>query len=830
MKKVIILCFVLYTISLFGQTIAEKKSSLSGGGADLAPETIQFLNYYNQQRTEISQSLRHLYRQAATLSPKERQTDTFAQLIQDIKTKKMQLKALDEEWIHTAKKGTENERYALWQQPDTTIEQLIIDYGTADSVYLMPIEVGAIKISINSNIPIPRSSWNEMLDLILTQNGIGIKELNPYLKELYLIQNSTARVSVITNNPNDLEFYPPQERIAFILSPDPSNVRRTLLFLSKFINEKSTKLEALGRDILIIATSSELQELLKLYAFASGNGNGKEHRLMPLNRIKAQEMAKILHSVFDQMPENSSTKEKNSANSLFDSNSLKIIVLEELGHALFLIGTKEELHKAEMLIKEVENRISGPKEKVVYWYTAKYSDPEELAGTLSQIYTMLVEQAVLQGPPGNGKEIDLNIVTNNQDTTNSNSLRSYDEPFYESGNPIINPKPIGYTEEKHDENSYERNQDHPNFIVDPKSGSIVLVVEKDLLEQMQEIIARLDVPKKMVHIEVLLVEKQITDNKIYGLNLLRLGDAASQMDKTSLQFRDSQNPLRSTLDGTSLIANTISGILDFTIQRPKDGFPAFDAIYRFLLTRDDVQINSNPSALALNQTPVTLRVMEEISINNGTQIIPQGGDNVNRLSFTRAQYGINMIITPTVHMGKDRAEGDSLNYVTLKTEIGFDTIGSSFTDRPPITRRQIINEVTIPDGQTVIIGGLRDQNLQDSSQKIPFLGEIPGIGKLFSNTSTADRTKEMFLFITPKIISDPCEDLEEIKRENMVRRPGDIPDFLYCLQQARKHEKERLFSGSMEMLLGRPAAPCFKTYVPCDGEDWKEQEWETYEF
>ncbi len=829
MKKVIILCLALYTFGLFGQTIAEKKSGLSGGGADLAPETLQFLNYYNQQRTELSQSLSHLYRQVAMVSPKERHTDAFIQLIQEIKTKKIQLKALDEEWMHTAKKGTESERYALWQQPDTTIEQLIIDYGTADSVYLMPIEVGAIKISINSNIPIPRSSWNEMLELILTQNGIGIKELNPYLKELYLIQNSAARVSIITNNPRDLEFYPPQERIAFILSPDPSNVRRTLLFLSKFINEKSTKIEALGRDILIIATSSELQELLKLYSFASGNTNGKEHRLMPLSRIKAQEMAKILHSVFDQIPENSSAKEKNNAGSLSDSNSLKIIVLEELGHALFLIGTKEEIHKAEMLVKEVENRISGPKEKVVHWYTAKYSDPEELANTLSQIYTMLVEQAVLQGQPGNGKEIDLNIVTNNQDTTNSNSLRSYDEPFYESGNPIINPRPIGYKEEGNNED-HARNQDHPNFIVDPKSGSIVLVVEKDLLEQMQEVIARLDVPKKMVHIEVLLVEKQITDNKSYGLNLLRLGDAASQMDKTSVQFRDSQNPLRSTLDGTSLIANTISGILDFTIQRPKNGIPAFDAIYRLLLTRDDVQINSNPSALALNQTPVTLRVMEEISINNGTQIIPQGGDNVNRLSFTRAQYGINMIITPTVHMGGDRQEGDSINYVTLKTEIGFDTIGSSFADRPPITRRQIINEVTIADGQTVIIGGLRDQNLQDSSQKIPFLGELPGIGKFFSNTSTADRTKEMFLFITPKIINDPCEDLEKIKKENMIRRPGDIPDFLYCLQQARRNEKERLLSGSMEMLLGRPMAPCFKTYVPCVGEDWKDQEWETYEF
>ena len=89
-------------------------------------------------------------------------------------------------------RDTHGDGYGLWHSPDTNLEQLIIDYGSQDYVYLIPPEVGSIKISIDSNLPIPRSSWREMLDLILHQNGVGIRELNPYLRQLYLIKEDNS--------------------------------------------------------------------------------------------------------------------------------------------------------------------------------------------------------------------------------------------------------------------------------------------------------------------------------------------------------------------------------------------------------------------------------------------------------------------------------------------------------------------------------------------------------------------------------------------------------------------------------------------------------------
>jgi Flp pilus assembly secretin CpaC len=91
-------------------------------------------------------------------------------------------------------------------------------------------------------------------------------------------------------------------------------------------------------------------------------------------------------------------------------------------------------------------------------------------------------------------------------------------------------------------------------------------------------------------------------------------------------------------------------------------------------------------------------------------------------------------------------------------------------ERPPVTRRHIENEVRVADGETVILGGLRRKVKEDFQDKIPFLGDIPGFGKLFGSTKVADSATEMFIFITPKIIKDPVEDIKKVREEELKKR------------------------------------------------------------
>ncbi|MCB1213110.1 MAG: hypothetical protein KDK40_02320, partial [Chlamydiia bacterium] len=67
-----------------------------------------------------------------------------------------------------------------------------------------------------------------------------------------------------------------------------------------------------------------------------------------------------------------------------------------------------------------------------------------------------------------------------------------------------------------------------------------------------------------------------------------------------------------------------------------------------------------------------------------------------------------------------------------------------------------------------------------------------------------------FVFITPSIVSEPCEDFERIRREQLDRRPGDIPEFLCLLEEARCRERHRCYAQGMRMLLGRTPERCIK--------------------
>ena len=119
-----------------------------------------------------------------------------------------------------------------------------------------------------------------------------------------------------------------------------------------------------------------------------------------------------------------------------------------------------------------------------------------------------------------------------------------------------------------------------------------------------------------------------------------------------------------------------------------------------------------------------------------------------------------------------------------------------------MSQRHIKNHVCIADGETVILGGLREKVAEDSTNKLPFIGELPGIGKLFGNSKMSDESKEMFIFITPRIIFDDKGQLEQIRYASLSKRPGDLPEFLERVSLARKKQKARIFSNSVKLLFG----------------------------
>ncbi len=851
----ILIATIFVGFRLQSQTIAEKKAGSTQVSSDLTPEMQNFLVQLNRELKEYQDALKQEYARVLSLFEERAPESSYSDLLRRINSIKDNIQKLEKTWVDMVTAGNIREEYALWHQPDTTLGQLIMDYGSQDFVYLFTPEISQIKLSVDSNLPIPRSSWNEMLELILAQNGVGFKQLNPYLRQLYLIKQDKSTIRLITNKREDLEIYPNEARICFVLTPEPSDVRRVWLFLEKFANPNSTVLQVVGRDILLIASAAEVQELLKLYDFVSTNRGDKEYKAIPLLRVNPVEMSKILATIFDQLSENAAQMEQNAppappprgrferprgppmmrgepqvdlTQTGAEGNGLRVITLGHISKAIFLVGTKEEIKKAEQIIQDVEAQVGGARQRTIFRYTVKNSDPEELANVLEKIYYLMVETGA---GPEEEMPSDRIIAENAQSKVSVDLARQqanapgppppvpllppppppinfYDNGFYLDERRVVNPNPDEIMPIR------DPNANRDNFIVDPKTSSIVMVVEADILPKLKELLKKLDVPKKMVQIEVLLFEKRVDNDDIFGLNLLRLGDAARNKNDTSLVFNDTHKRPEAF------------GVTQFFLSRAKtcSGIPAFDLIYKFLLSQEDIQINASPSILTLNQTPALISIEDEISVNTGILELPTNGGILPKAAYQRARYGIKIEVNPIIHVREEDDDAAAYNttpdYITLESAIAFETIDRNIQaveDRPDVTRRIINNIVNLPDGQSVIIGGLRRKEIDDRSESIPFLGDLPGLGKLFSQTRLIDRSTEMFIIITPKIVQDPAEELEHLKLIEATRRPGDIPSFLAELQEARECERTRLMRNSIKILFGRePDRIAYPLQWECD--------------
>lgn len=734
-----LLLLLLAVFPLNAQTIAEKKASLQGGSTlDPLPSALGDLQSVNQELEEKREEMHEWMTLLKTKHANGESTSSLEVPLVKLRSLQSEIHELEQLWRNESAAFLQGESYALWNQPQTTIEKLILDYGAPDYVYLFPPEVGKVELSVHSHLPIPHEAWDEMLLLILEKNGIGMRQLTPFLRELYLLKEEKQMLDAVISRASELVHLPPKSRVCFVLAPTEPDPRVALSFLQKFSSSDATHLELIGGKIVIIAGKETIEELLKLYSFIQEGSALQEYRLVHLRRLQAEEMQAILATAFPLDGESISP--------------LQSLSLTSMSQALFLHGPKEMITEAVKLIESVEESISDPQEKTIFWYTVKHSDPEELASLLSRVYEVLIS--------GGTTSEALQAVTNDGDS-----------------NLLVDPSPISPSTSS----SSKQHQNKGPFVVDPKSGALIMVVEQAILPKLQELLKRIDLPKRMVQLEVLLFEKKIRNRNQSGLNLLRFGQAAENIASWGAGWQAAGG-----------------GILDFLISHKRgSGIPAYDLAYNFLLGQQDVQINASPSVVTMNQTPATIAIVDEISINTSEET----KKNHPKSTFERKQFGITIKITPTIN------EGDEEMFVTLDTDITFDNPPTKSEDgRPTVARRHINNHVRIADGKTLILGGLRRKSHEDNKESIPFLGEIPYVGKLFSSTKMNDDQTEMFVFITPKILRDPSEKSKEIIKEQLQRRPGDLPEFLASVEEASSRKRNRLFHQSMTALFGRDRA------------------------
>ena len=185
----------------------------------------------------------------------------------------------------------------------------------------------------------------------------------------------------------------------------------------------------------------------------------------------------------------------------------------------------------------------------------------------------------------------------------------------------------------------------------------------------------------------------------------------------------------------------------------------FGAAWKLMQARGESKILASPNITTLDnheaETKITTTIYIEGSVSNMGSKSSQGSSQTDRYSgvsnynlnqITEKDVGIDLKVTPRIN---DKSR------ITLLVNASVEALLSAaevLTEKPRSTKRTVKTQVTVNDGDTVIIGGLIAENVIENRKYIPVLSNIPFIGKLFQSTSVDKEQRELLIFITPNIV------------------------------------------------------------------------------
>lgn len=296
---------------------------------------------------------------------------------------------------------------------------------------------------------------------------------------------------------------------------------------------------------------------------------------------------------------------------------------------------------------------------------------------------------------------------------------------------------------------------------DPATNSLVIIASNRDFEILKEVIEKLDIPRPQVFVEVTIAEITVDRGLEIGFEFRSTNDTSEE----GIQVIGGSNygGIQSAAANPLGITGFALGAADGTITYAGETFPNIGALFRAMQTDRDVNILATPHILTTDNEEAEIVIANNIPFITG-QIYSSNFNNPTT-TIERQDVGITMRISPSIN------ESEMVR-LTIYQE------SSSVTDSPAglsasqvgitTAKRSADTVVVVRSRQTVVIGGLMQDNVTYTESKVPILGDVPLIGYLFkSSKKKVDKTNLLF-FITPYIIKD-TGDLEEITRQANYR-------------------------------------------------------------
>ena len=283
---------------------------------------------------------------------------------------------------------------------------------------------------------------------------------------------------------------------------------------------------------------------------------------------------------------------------------------------------------------------------------------------------------------------------------------------------------------------------------DKATNSLIISADREDYQTLEEIIRQLDIPRAMVYIEALIMEVNLDKNFTVGTEW-RTGEDFSYGSKVGVLGGNyaPEVPGLSAL-GTDkslpLLSGMTLGIFTEAITVGGIQFANLQAVINAFKQDKDVNIISTPQILTTDNEEAKITVGRNLPFQTTTSTT----DNNTYNSFEYRDVGKTLQITPQI--SKDRM-------VRLSISLEVTDLESTTDSRPTTLKRAVNTTVIVKDAETVVIGGLIEDNQSRTVERVPCLGDVPVLTYAFSNRNSSGTKTNMYVFLTPHVIRDPEE-------------------------------------------------------------------------
>ena len=282
---------------------------------------------------------------------------------------------------------------------------------------------------------------------------------------------------------------------------------------------------------------------------------------------------------------------------------------------------------------------------------------------------------------------------------------------------------------------------------DPATNSLIIAAVPEDFDILRSVIEKLDIRRRQVYVEAIILEVTLDRTRQLGIELQGVTGLTNGLGvgRTNLGNLNDALTNPGTLSGLVLAA-----VSSQTIKLP-DGttVPAQAALLRALDNSNDINILSAPNVLTTDNEEAEIVVGQNVPFV-ASRATSETNLNNTFATIEREDVGITLRLTPQISEGAmvRLALFEEVSAIIPNPLLDANEVG------PTTTVRSASTTINVRDGQTVVIGGLISDSINNRESKVPFLAEMPVIGSLFKNTERNKSKINLLIFLTPHIVKN----------------------------------------------------------------------------